>query len=286
MRPALHSLMFAAYAVARFAPIARALGYEGVALMSRPPHIDLRQPEATAQACAAALREVGLTPVALASHLGRLDSYLGAAAASELEAVHHAVAAAATAGMPLIRLWGGGPGLDRGVAAEHAAALAWYRRAADVAAAAGLRAMIEVHATGLANSTRDACALVDAIGHPSLGLALDTGNLHVAAGPIAGADVVAMGPRIFDVHVKDLRQLASAAGHTLHVGGQYYLHTLLGEGEVRNPSVLAALALAGYEGWVTSECECQWPDWEASVAAARHEARELRRLIAAAQAAT
>ena len=44
MRPALHTLMFSGYPLERVAPIVREIGYDGVALMCQPPHLDLDDP--------------------------------------------------------------------------------------------------------------------------------------------------------------------------------------------------------------------------------------------------
>ena len=142
--------------------------------------------------------------------------------------------------------------------AERGAALDWYRQAAGIVASAGARATVEVHAHGYAASTPAAIEFVDEIDHPSLGVALDTGNLHASAGGVGAGDVTRLGPRLFDVHVKDLRALPNAQGHTLQVGARHFRHTLLGEGDVRNDLVLDGLADAAYDGWIATECECKW----------------------------
>jgi len=118
----------------------------------------------------------------------------------------------------------------------------------------------------------------------NLGAALDTGNLHAAAMSVGADDVAQLGARIFDVHVKDMRGLPDAEGHTLEVDGRYYVHVPLGEGDVRNGETLGQLAAGGYTGWIANESECSWPDWDTSVAAARHEYAELNKLIQAAHA--
>ncbi len=283
MRPALHTLMFGSYPLARVAPAARALGYAGAALMCRPPHLDLDTPAPSARAARAVLADAGLRVVGLASGLGRPHTFQGAAGEAELDGVRRALEAAVILEAGLLRLWGGPDGASVDDAAALAAAAAWYRRAADLGQASGVRLTVEVHAQGLASSTAATCRLIDAIDHPNLGAALDTGNLHAAAGSVGACDVQALGARVFDVHVKDMRGLANADGHTLHVDGRFYRHTPMGEGGVRNAQVVQALAAAGYAGWIANESECAWPTWDASVAAARHELGELTRIIQAAR---
>ena len=284
MRAALHTLMFGGYPLDRVAPIARDIGYTGVALMCRPPHLDLDDPGPSARAGSRILAEAGLQVVGLASGLGRPEAYTGTAAEAEMDGVRRALEAANILGAGLLRLWGGADGLSVNNPDELAAAAAWYGSAASLAADAGVRVTIEVHSQGLASSTAATCRLVDAIDHPNLGAALDTGNLHAAAGSVGAQDVSELGARIFDVHVKDMRGLPDAEGHTLEVDGRFYAHVPLGQGDVRNGETLRQLASGGYAGWIANESECAWPDWDTSVAAARHEYAELDKLIQAAHA--
>ena len=284
MRAALHTLMFGGYPIERVAPVAREIGYTGVALMCRPPHLDLDNPGPSGRAGSRVLADAGLQVVGLASGLGRPTSFTGAPAEAELDGVRRALEAADALGAGLLRLWGGADGMSIDNADEVAAAAAWYGQAAALAAEASVRVTIEVHALGLASSTAATCRLVDAVGQSNLGAALDTGNLHAAAGSIGAEDVTELGSRIIDVHVKDMRGLPNATGHTLEVDGRFYAHTPLGQGDVRNGEVLRQLAASGYAGWIANESECAWPDWETSVTAARHEFAELDRLIQAAHA--
>jgi sugar phosphate isomerase/epimerase len=276
--------MFGGYALERVAPVAHDIGYTGVALMCRPPHLDLDNPGPSGRAGSQVLTDAGLQVVGLASGLGRPDSFTGSPAAAELDGVRRALEAAKILGAGLLRLWGGADGMSVNNADELAAAADWYGQAATLAADAGVRVTIEVHALGLASSTAATCRLVDAIDHPNLGAALDTGNLHAAVGSIGADDVTSLGSRIFDVHVKDMRGLPDADGHTLEVDGRYYAHVPLGQGDVRNGETLRQLAAVSYTGWIANESECAWPDWESSVAAARHEHTELDNLIQAANA--
>jgi len=276
--------MFGGYPLKRVAPVASDIGYTGVALMCRPPHLDLDNPGPSGGEGARILTDAGLQVVGLASGLGRPESFTGAPAESELDGVRRALEAATILGAGLLRLWGGADGMSVDNDDELSAAAAWYGQAASLAAAAGVRVTIEVHSQGLASSTSATCRLVDAIDHPNLGAALDTGNLHAAATTVGADDVTELGARIFDVHVKDMRGLPDAEGHTLEVDGRFYVHVPLGQGDVGNGDTLRQLAAGGYSGWIANESECAWPDWETSVAAARHEYAELDRLIQATDA--
>ena len=271
MQPALHTLMFGSYGLDQVAPIAREIGYQGVALMCRLPHLDLEDPERSAAKAFQIVRDSGLTVVGLASGLGRPDSFHGEDGAQELDGVRRAIEAAKILEAGLLRLWAGPEGLAR--------AASWYADAAEIASAANVRVTIEVHSIGFASTTQNTCRLLDAINHPNLGVALDTGNLHASTGLVGSTDVQMFGERLFDVHVKDMRDLSKPEGHTLEVDGRYFVHLPMSEGDVRNDDGGTALAEAGYEGWIANESECTWDTWERSVVAARHEFAALQKMI-------
>ena len=77
MRAALHTLMFGGYPLERVAPVARDSGYTGVALMCRPPHLDLENPGPSGRAGSRVLSDAGLQVVGLASGLGRPTAFTG-----------------------------------------------------------------------------------------------------------------------------------------------------------------------------------------------------------------
>ena len=279
MQPALHTLMFGGYALDQVAPIAREIGYHGLALMCRPPHLDLDDPARSSAKAFQIVRDSGLAVIGLASGFGRPDSFDGDNGAKELDGVRRAIEAATILQADLLRLWAGpeGSSVADGVGLGRAAS--WYAEAAEIAGAAGVRATIEVHSIGFASTAQNTLRLVDAINHPNLGVALDTGNLHASAGIVGLTDVQMFGGRLFDVHVKDMRDLSSPEGHTLEVNGRHFVHTPMGEGDVRNDDVIAALSKVGYNDWIANESECAWPTWETSVVAARHEFSALQNLI-------
>ena len=279
MQPALHTLMFGSYGLDQVAPIAREIGYQGVALMCRLPHLDLEDPERSAAKAFQIVRDSGLTVVGLASGLGRPDSFHGEDGAQELDGVRRAIEAAKILEAGLLRLWAGPEGSSVADSEGLARAASWYADAAEIASAANVRVTIEVHSIGFASTTQNTCRLLDAINHPNLGVALDTGNLHASTGVVGSTDVQMFGERLFDVHVKDMRELSKPEGHTLEVDGRYFVHLPMSEGDVRNDDVVTALSEAGYEGWIANESECTWDTWERSVVAARHEFAALQKLI-------
>ena len=90
-------------------------------------------------------------------------------------------------------------------------------------------------------SPRDACQLVDAVGHPLVGAYFDVGNCLLWSH--AEQWVRSLGRRIRRMHVKDFqRKVGTGAGFCQ-----------LLDGDANYPAVMAGLRAAGYDGYLTSE---------------------------------
>ena len=286
MRAALHTLMFGGYPLDRVAPVAREIGYTGVALMCRPPHLDLDNPVPSARAGSRILADAGLQVVGLASGLGRPESFTGAPARAELDGVRRALEAANILGAGLLRLWGGADGMSVDNPDELAAAADWYARAATLAAAT------PVSASPLRSTPRDWPPA--RLGHLPAGRRHRPPQSRRRPGhrqPARRRQVRRRGRRC-PTRCANLR--CPRQGHARPAGcrratpWKWTAATTStyrwGEGDVGNRETLRQLAAGGYTGWIANESECAWPDWETSVAAARHEYAELDSLIQAAHA--
>ena len=287
MRAALHTLMFGGYPLERVAPVARDIGYTGVALMCRPPHLDLDNPGPSGRAGRRVLDDAG--PAGSSGWPPAWD------APNPLQAPPRKPNWTACAapwrrpdvlGAGLQRLWGGADGMSVDDSGDLAAAAAWYGRAAAIAAEAGVRVTIEVHAQGVGfQHRRDLPAGPTPSTIPTWAPPWTTGNLHAAAGSVGAADVAQLGL----AHLRRSRQ-----GHARSAGRR---RPYPGSGRALLTSTCrwagATCATGkpcpnwppgGYAGWIANESECAWPDWETSVAAAKHEYAELNKLIQAAHA--
>jgi 5-keto-L-gluconate epimerase len=147
--------------------------------------------------------------------------------------------------------------------------IGWAReallRCADLAARLGNFVLLEPLPPGEArrnflNSTREAVAFVEGVGHPHFRLMLDIGHM-AANGDALPASFQHGQPYNRYVHLTDDRRLPP------------------GTGSVDFPAVLASLRDAGYEGWVAVEV-LQQPD---SPTAMRQSAALLRPLLRALQ---
>jgi sugar phosphate isomerase/epimerase len=142
--------------------------------------------------------------------------------------------------------------------------LRWARDAfltcADLAARLGIHVLLEPLPPGgrgnFLNTTWEAVAFVEGLGHPHFRLMLDIGHM-AANGEEIAASFRHAAPYNRYVHLTDDRRLPPGAGSVDFAG------------------VLAALRAAGYDGWVAVEV-FQQPD---SVTAIRRSAEVLRPLV-------
>ena len=137
---------------------------------------------------------------------------------------------------PLYAPVGQMPGRPR-TEAEWDSAVDGLRQAGERAAACGVTLAVEVlnrFETHFLNTTDDALALLDAVGHPNVRLHLDTFHMNVEE------------KRLPDAFTRGARLLA-------HVHAAENDRGSVGSGHVDWPGVRDALNRAGYDGWVVAE---------------------------------
>ncbi len=105
--------------------------------------------------------------------------------------------------------------------------------------------------------------LIDDLKHPLLGVNLDLGHA-VCVGEDPAAAIAAFGPRIWNVHLEDIR-------------GRVHEHLVPGRGDVDFAAIGDALRAAGYAGHVTLEL---YPYKDDPGAAGEEGLRHCRRLMA------
>jgi inosose dehydratase len=144
-----------------------------------------------------------------------------------------------------------------------ASAAEWQRlgkRMTEVAehmAARGVRMAVHHHMGTVVQSAADVDRLIENTGE-AVGLLVDTGHLSYA-----GDDPVTMirrhAGRVVHVHCKDIRRGAlatcTARDASFTEAVLHGLFTVPGDGMVDFPGVIAALAAAGYQGWLVQEAE-------------------------------
>jgi inosose dehydratase len=130
------------------------------------------------------------------------------------------------------------------------------RRAAEAAAARGLRAHFHHHAATYVETPDEIDRLLDAVPPETLGLCLDTGHYAFGGGDPSRA-LARYGQRVGYVHLKDVRSqaLADARASGLSfmeaVGADVFCE--LGRGDAGVEAVVRDLAARGYQGWCIVE---------------------------------
>ncbi len=226
------------WSIAQAADAARRFGYEGIELrLYAGEVITPALPTAARQEIRVALADAGLAVVALDTSVQVAHSDPARATAERATGVAM-LELAAELGAPLIRVFGGGT--SHAQAAESLALLAAH------GAPLGVQIALETHDAFSAGA--QVAAALDLAG-PGPGALWDL--LHPCrVGETPAQTLALLRDRLLLVHIKDGRPRAN--------GGEPWDLTLLGDGAVPTPAILAALHAAGYCGWLSVEWEKKW----------------------------
>jgi inosose dehydratase len=125
-----------------------------------------------------------------------------------------------------------------------------------VRAASGLRTVFHHHCAGYVETPQEIEALMSRTDAALLGLCLDTGHLMYGGGNAIDA-IARYRDRIWHVHFKDcepeLARQARAEGWDYHTAVRRGIFCELGQGMVPFASVLDALRIEHYAGWIVVE---------------------------------
>lgn len=250
-----------------------AAGYAGVEILADRPHLfppDVRDRELAR--LAERLSDLGLAPASLnantaVGYYGRdfweplfepsLANPDDDARRWRTDVVRRAIALARALGCPHVSVTPGRavPGTDplRSLALLAAS----LREIADHAAETGVRVGIEYEPGLLVENADELTDLLEQVASPWVGANLDLGHCRVA-GEDPARVLRRLGPRVFHVHLEDIR-------------GRKHWHLVPGEGEMDFPLLLGALEEIGYAGFVTVELyTCRDRPSQAARAALRH----------------
>ena len=154
------------------------------------------------------------------------------------------------------------------------------RVASAVRDATGIRTVFHHHCAGWVETPREIEALMSRTDPEVIGLCLDTGHLMYAGGNPVDA-VAKYRDRIWHVHFKDcepeLARRARAEGWDYHTAVRRGIFCELGQGMVPFVSVLDALRVEYYAGWIVVEQDVL-PGLGTPAASARRNREYLRRM--------
>ncbi|MFJ9413970.1 sugar phosphate isomerase/epimerase family protein [Streptomyces sp. NPDC101227] len=231
--------------VAEVLRLADEAGYQGVELRAHPeepvhPLLGMRERAAVRRQFA----DAGVAILAVAGYPKVAADRDGAGEGELAQELTELVLLAADLGAPYVRVFPGGG--DRPAAAAEADAARRLAAVAPLAAARGVRVLLETHDSHRTGAA--AARILDRVGHPGTGALWDI--LHSWLGGERPADsCAALAPHLGYVQVKDV---ASAEDTT---------PLPLGAGRLPLAEVLAALgngAGLGHGGWLCWEYEKRW----------------------------
>lgn len=128
------------------------------------------------------------------------------------------------------------------------------RRACDEAAERGMRIAHQLHVCTLFEQVEMSLRVVREVGRPNFGLVYEPSNLLVCGEDYGEATIRAIAPHLFNVYLQNIAPRAGAPNTIETWVNGPIAYDLVPFGDPRGidfPKVFAALAAAGYDGWVT-----------------------------------
>ncbi len=277
MRLAVSTSLFADRTLDKALQSAAQVGYQGVEIMCREPHLPPSASRQRVEQVKALVSDLGLTVCCLATETGNYGDAMLQECRFQLETLRVYLEFARILECDLVRHGPGGPPEWRAAASNWQQAADWMRRAAETARGAGVRIAMEMAFGTLIESPEAAQRMLQMIGRKEVGLILSPGDSYVARIELASHRLSPVKDRVFLVRVRDeARVEGSTATGVFAVGDRYYEHRLLGEGDVDYRMIAGFLRSMEYDGWVTT----YYTGLVARDIAAQHELQALKALFA------
>jgi sugar phosphate isomerase/epimerase len=256
VRYALFSKLLADRSVAAAAETAADIGYGGLELMGRAPHLPPDTTVERAEEIRSILDANGLDVPCLATYTGGYVDRSAAEREAALEELESVLRLTDALDCSLVRHTAGGPPVREATASAWEEAVTWLRRAADRAADHDATLALEIHANRLCESAAAGLELCDRVGRENVGLIHDAGNMAIAGHDWGPETVRALGDRLVHVHLKNMCAVGPADDAIRYDGpdgARHFRHAHLDAGVVDAAAVLGTLDEVGYDGHVTLE---------------------------------
>jgi sugar phosphate isomerase/epimerase len=280
MKPSIFTNIFRDFPLEEVIPEVARIGYQGIELMARAPHVPPSTQAARVRDIKRMVDDHGLVVSNIAGYAGRFSQLNDEQAAVQLDDLGRLLEIANALHCPLVRHQPGGPSYDVASEEQWQRAVLWTQRAAVLAARAGVRLVVELHPDGLVETADSAFDFLQRVAKDNVGAIFDPGNMYLAGTPFGAGEVYKLWGHIFHVHVKDcLRVQDPTYPSSRQWRGGLIAFKVLGEGAADHLPALRALHRLGYQGYLSCECEMRWPDKEAVLHCAAHEFRVLTQLI-------
>lgn len=280
MKPSIFTNIFRDFTLEEAIPEIARIGYQGIELMARAPHLPPDTPASRVREVKRMIDDHGLAVSNVAGYAGGYSRLDDEKAQAQIEDLKRLLEFAGILECALVRHHAGGPSYDEATPEQWQRAVDWMRKAADLAAPAGIRLVTEIHPGGIVETADSTFDFLKRVGKENVGTIFDPGNMHLAGTPFGAAEVYKLWGKIFHVHVKDCLKVTDATyPSSRQWRGGLIAFKVMGEGEVDHLPAFKALYRLGYRGYLSCECEMRWPSKEAVVLCAAHEYRVLTQLI-------
>lgn len=260
--------------------LAAEIGYQGVEVRLAPDHFTPEMTDAEIMRRADLIRSLGLGVASLYAFSGNFSTASDEECESNVEAFARQMEIARILGTDMVKIGCGGPNAFLAEEYHFMKSAFWLRRCADLARPAGIRLVIEIHNSSLAEDLDGADKLYELVGRDNLGFIHDAGNMYITGEDFGAESVRRLGARLFHVHVKDVARVSEEGlpggfRDLTRRGRELFQLVPLGRGGADHRPLIRALKASGYTGYLSTEANLPINDIEM----VRHEFAELSRMI-------
>jgi len=249
VKTCLSGILFESGTIADVVKAAGESGYDAVELRTNERHLPSSTTDEQARSLRRLLDSYSLKVACIASFTGSYNSKDDDACAADLEELRRFAGLAHVLDCDLVRLLVGGPASAQASAADWARPIEWLGRAASVAAAEGVTAVIEIHNNDLVDDVASSLRVMQEVGSDHLGLIFEPANMFICGKEYREQAVTALAKHIAHVHVKDAIVLPAEES----AQGLPFRIMPLGLGQMDYLSVFRGLQSISYLGYVCVE---------------------------------
>jgi len=261
--------------------LTKEIGYEGVELWGREPHISHEASPERVSEIKQLAEEYGIDIVGISTYEGSFSTKSDQECEESFEKIKKYIGILDQLGAPMLRIACGGPNAFLAQEYHYEKAAYWVQKCADVAKGYDKKIIMEIHNNSLIETADDALRFLNMIDGDNVGVIHDAGNMYITDTDYGYEAIKKLGKKIFHVHVKGEQRVddeslpVSFKNRTKH-GMELFQHTMLEDSAADYTSVFAALKEIGYEGYLS--CECFGNKTDVERAAGDYE--EMKKLLA------
>ncbi len=253
MKISLFTGIFSETSLLEIIPVAKEIGYDAIEIrvISHLPHNISRE---EMERIKRSLNEHNLKVSLLYTPVGGYTQKNDEECREELKRFKKYLSLGKELGVKLYLQLEGGPSPEKARAENYARAARWVKESAKLAQEFGAKICMETHYGGLTENPSSALKLLEMIGEENVGVIYDASNIYISQAEWGEEGIKMLGKKIFHFHVKDMKRVRQDTPGAVKIKEYYYIHTLLGEGDVDHKVCFKALKDIGYNGYLSCEC--------------------------------